>query len=174
MSRRSVTMAALAAAALGIVATGVSSASADRTAFPCPNPKVLPLGKIYGKNRGTTFCNDGAKATVLIGGKTKASFVGGVCWRNRTNLEVGIGTLITNDPRKSDPAGMLLTDNKPGDVLGDLFDLSKGTLGWTGPIKVKLTSKTKGTFAATPTAVKVNGKLTGSFSCKRILDAPDQ
>ena len=41
-------------------------------------------------------------------------------------------------------------------------------------MKVKLTGKTKGTFAATPIAVRVNGKLTGSFTCKRILDAPEQ
>jgi hypothetical protein len=170
--KRVVTFAVLATAAFGVV--GVSGASVDRAAFPCGNPKIEPVGKIYGKNRGSTFCNDGAKATVLIGGKTKVTFAGGVCWRNRTSLQVGIGTLVINDPKTSDPAGMLLTDVKPGDIVGDTFDLSKGTLDWTGPVKVKLSGKTKGTFAATSTAVRVNGKLAGSFTCKRVLDAPDQ
>jgi hypothetical protein len=38
----------------------------------------------------------------------------------------------------------------------------------------ELTGKSKGTFTATPTAAKINGNLTGSFTCKRILDAPNQ
>lgn len=173
--RRLVSTAVLSAAALGAI--GLASAGVTREApssFACPNPKLLPLGKIYGANRGTSYCNDGASATVVIAGKARLNLVGGVCWRNRTNLEVGIGTLITNAPKKSDPAGLLLTDNKPGDLLGDLLDLSKGTLGWTGPVKVKLTGKTKGTFASTSAGTAVNGKLTGSFTCSRILDAPNQ
>jgi hypothetical protein len=175
MTKTALTLTATAVLGLSLtVLTSVGVARDAAASFACPNPKVLPLGKIYGKSRGTSFCNDGARATVLIAGKPKLTLVGGVCWRNTTSLEVGIGTLITNDPKKSDPAGLLLTDEKPADVVGDTLDLSKGTLGWTGPVKVKLTGKNKGTFAATPTAAKVNGKLTGSFTCKRILDAPDQ
>lgn len=162
-------------AAVAAGAATMVSAQQSASSFPCGNPKIEPLGKIYGKNRGTTFCNDGAKASVLIKGKTKVNFVGGVCWRNKTSLQVGIGTLVINDPKKSDPAGMLLADAKPGDIVGDTVGLSKGTLDWTGPVKVKLAkNKKSGTFAATPIAVRVNGKLSGSFTCKRILDAPDQ
>ena len=163
---------AFAAVAAGAATMG--SAQQSASSFPCGNPKIEPLGKIFGKNRGTTFCNDGAKASVLIKGKTKVNLAGGVCWRNKTSLQVGIGTVVINDPKKSDPAGMLLADVKPGDFVGDTLSLSKGTIDWTGPVKVKLTGKTKGTFAATPIAVRVNGKLTGSFTCKRILDAPEQ
>jgi hypothetical protein len=162
------------AAALSALLAGVGGAHDATAAFPCPSdPKTQPLGKIYGKSRGTTFCNDGAKAVALVG-KTRVILAGGVCWRNRTSLQVGIGTVVINDPKKSDPAGMTLADAKPGDIVGDTVGLSKGTLDWTGPVKVKLTGKTKGTFAATPVAVRVNGKLSGSFTCKRILDAPDQ
>jgi hypothetical protein len=101
------------------------------------------------------------------------TLTGGVCWRNKTSLEIGIGTLVANAPVKSDPPGLLLTDVKPGDVVGDTLDLSQGKYGWTGPVTVKLTGK-KGTFTSTASGTAVNGKLTGSFVCKRILNAPNQ
>jgi len=43
----------------------------------------------------------------------------------------------------------------------------------TGPVTVKLAGK-KGTFVSTSARTAVNGKLTGSFSCKRIVNAPNQ
>ena len=167
--------AALAACLLTAGLAWGSSAQSSGASLACGDPKTQPLGKIYGANRGATYCNDGAKATVLIAGKPKLALVGGVCWRNRTSLEVGIVTLVTNKPLKSDPAGLLLTDTKPGDPVGDTLDLSRGTLGWTGPVKVKLgAGKKQGTFTGTPTANAVNGRLSGSFTCKRILYAPEQ
>lgn len=177
--RRGLRLVAAGAVAVAIVVAGMSlvsvgAARGTRAAFPCPNPKLLPIGKIYGANRGTSFCNDGAQATVIIAGKPKLTVLGGVCWRNRTNLEVGIGSLVINGRRKSDPAGLLLTDEKPGDPIGDTLNLSNGTFHWTGAVKVKLTGKTKGTFASTQAGTAVNGKLSGSFTCRRILDAPDQ
>jgi hypothetical protein len=166
-----------ATAVLGLSLTLLTSVGAARDAtgsFACPNPKVLPLGKIFGANRGTTFCNDGARATVIIAGKPRLTLVGGVCWRNKKDFEVGIGTVVTNGPKKSDPAGLWLIDVKPGDLIGDTLQLSRGTYDWTGPVKVTLTGKNKGTFAATATGAKVNGRLTGSFTCKRVLYAPEQ
>src|SRR5207247_10945467 len=121
-----------------------------------------------------SFRNDGAKAAVVIAGKPRLNLVGGVCWRNKTNLEVGIGSLVINGRKKSDPAGLLLTDEKPGDLIGDTLDLSRGAYHWTGPVKVKLTGKTKGTFTSTQIGTAANGKLTGSFTCRRILYAPEQ
>jgi hypothetical protein len=68
-----------------------------------------------------------------------------------------------------------LIDTKPGNIVGDTIDTGKGTLDWVGPVKAKLAkNKKSGTFSATATAVAVNGKLSGSFTCKRVLDAPDQ
>jgi hypothetical protein len=156
---------------------GAVSAAVERGAmssFPCGDPKTVPVGKIYGKNRGTQFCNDHATATIRIAGRPTLKLKGGVCWKNRTNLEIGIGTLVINGRKKSDPSGLLITDNPPGDIIGDLLDHSSGKYHWTGPIKVKLAGKTKGTFASTSAGTSVNGKLTGSFTCKRVLDAPDQ
>jgi len=151
-----------------------ADAERTRTRFACPSDlNTQPLGKVYGKSRGSVFCNDGATAIVKIAGRPTLNLKGGVCWRNKTNLEIGIGTLVSNDPAKTDPPGMLLTDNKPGDVLGDTLDLSQGKYGWTGPVTVKLVGK-KGTFTSTASGTAVNGKLTGSFTCKRILDAPNQ
>lgn len=167
--------AALTICLLTAALAGVSNAQRTGAAFACGDPKLEPLGKIYGKSRGTTFCDNGAKATVLIAGKPKLTLVGGVCWRNRTSLMVGIGTNVINDLRASDPAGLLLTDVKPGHVVGDTLELSKGTFDWTGPVKVKLgPGKKNGTFTSTSVGTAANGKLTGTFDCKRILDAPDQ
>ena len=149
-------------------------AQRERARFACPSDvNTQPLGKVFGKSRGSAFCNDGATAIVRIAGRPTLSVKGGVCWRNKTNLEIGIGTVVINDPVKSDPPGLLLTDNKPGGVLGDTLDLSQGKYSWTGPVTVKL-SGTKGTFTSTAASTSMNGKLTGSFTCKRILYAPNQ
>jgi hypothetical protein len=153
---------------------GAVDAQRERAQFACPSDlNTQPLGKVYGKNRGSAFCNDGATAMVKIAGRPALTLKGGVCWRNKTSLEIGIGTLVANAPVKSDPPGLLLTDVKPGDVVGDTLDLSQGKYGWTGPVTVKLAGK-KGTFTSTAAGTAVNGKLTGSFVCKRILNAPNQ
>jgi hypothetical protein len=150
------------------------SGSTTTASFACPSdPKTQPLGKIYGKNRGSSFCNDGAKASLVVKG-TKISLVGGVCWKSRDGFNVGIGTVV-NDRKKADPAGVWLIDTKPGNLVGNTIDTGKGTVDWVGPVNVKLAkNKKSGTFSATATAVAVNGKLSGSFTCKRVLDAPDQ
>src|SRR4051794_33995193 len=98
-------LALTATAVLGLSLTLPTSigAARDTSSFPCGNPLTEPLGKIYGANRGTTFCNDGARATLIIAGKPRLTLVGGVCWRNKTNLEVGIGSLVINGRKKSDP-----------------------------------------------------------------------
>jgi hypothetical protein len=163
-------------AVLGLSLTLLASVGAARDAtgsFACGNPKIEPLGTIFGANRGTTFCNDGATATLIIRGN-RTPLRGGVCWRNKKDLEIGIGTVVTNGPKKSDPAGLWLIDVKPSDRIGDTLQHSKGTYDWTGPVKVTLTGKTKGTFASTAMGTRVNGKLTGSFTCKRVLYAPEQ
>ena len=176
--KKKVALALIATAVAGLSLTALTSVGAARDvrgALACGNPKTTPLGEIFGANRGTTFCNDGASAKVIIKGKPKPPFLGGVCWRNKTNVKmIGVGSLVINGRKTSDPKGLLVTDEPPGDRIGDTLDLSMGLYHWTGPVKVKWTSKTSGTFAATSIAVTVNGQLTGSFHCKRVLYAPEQ
>jgi hypothetical protein len=161
------------ATAVAAALASVGSAQRVASSLACPpNPKTQPLGKIYGANRGTSFCNDGAKATALVR-KVRINVTGGVCWKSKDSFNVGIGTVVAGRRKKSDPPGMWLIDVKPGNIVGDTVDLGKGTIDWTGPVKVKLTGKT-GTFNSTSLGTSVNGKLTGSFTCKRVLDAPDQ
>jgi hypothetical protein len=177
-----VLIAAAAAAAVGSGLAGVSSAGIGGSAFACPSdPKTQPLGKIYGKNRGSSFCSDGASARASIG-TTKAiivNFKNGVCWKSRQGLNVAVGTIVVNDRKKSDPAGLWLQDYKPGGVVGDTLSAQSGATEWSGPVKITLTKGGKsGTFSGKRPKL-VNGKLTyipisGTFTCKRILDAPNQ
>jgi hypothetical protein len=154
-----------------------SGADSMSALFACPSdPKTKPIGKIYGKNRGSTFCNDGAKASAVVG-KTKLSFTGGVCWKSRESFNVGIGTAIAGKRRKADPPGFWLQDFKPGGLVGDLVDLGKGTLTWRGPVKVNRKQKTfsgKGVLLAGGKVTDTSASLKGSYACKRVLDAPDQ
>jgi hypothetical protein len=64
------------------------------TSFPCPrDSQTQLLGKIFGANRGSTFCNDGATAMAVIGtAKPKFANPGGVCWNGSDGFTVGIGT----------------------------------------------------------------------------------
>jgi hypothetical protein len=169
-----------AAAALGVLAAGMSSASNTASSFACPSdPKTQPLGKIYGKNRGSSFCGDGASARAMVGSSKQIVFKNGVCWKSRLGLNVAVGTVVVNDRKKSDPAGMWLQDFKSGGVVGDTLSAQSGATEWSGPVKVKLTKGGKsGTFSGKRPKL-VNGKLryipiSGTFTCKRILDAPDQ
>ena len=179
MRRYSSLVGVVVVAAFAALPLGYSSTST--TAFACPSdPRTQPLGKIYGKNRGTSFCNDGAKATAIVGTvKTKLSFTGGVCWKGSVGLNVAIGTLIPFERKAGEPPGFWLIDTKPGNILKDTVDAQRGTLTWNGPVKLKQSaSKKTGTFTGREPKL-VKGKLTyvaitGSYTCRRILDAPEQ
>ena len=164
-----------------VVVAAISAASVGRAqgctatfAWP-PDPKTQPLGKIYGANRGSTFCNSGATATAFVAGK-RLTFSGGVCWKSNDGFNVGIGTLIAGKRKKTDPPGFWLQDFKSAATFGQhSVDLAKGAVTWRGGVKV---NRTKKTFAG-KASVLVGGKLTsvsltGSYTCRRILDAPDQ
>jgi hypothetical protein len=180
MTRKTIVTCMLAAAAVGATLAGVSSATVAADSFACPNPKVLPLGKIYGKSRGTSFCNDGAQATAIVAGKKLAPFTGGVCWKNKEGVvQVGIGTMIGPKRIKSDPPGFVLIDVKPGGVIKDSVDLGNATVSWGFTVKVTYAAgKKSGNWSGVEPRL-VGGKLAhvpagGTFTCKRILDAPEQ
>lgn len=167
----------LGVALLGVA--GLASAGNQRdgsAVFSCPpDPKTQPLGQIFGANRGSTFCNSGATATAFVAVK-RLTFSGGVCWTSKDGFNVGIGTSIAGKRKKTDPPGFWLQDFKSAGTFGQhSVDLAKGAVTWRGGVKV---NRTKKTFAG-KTSVLVDGKLTyvsltGSYTCGRILDAPDQ
>jgi hypothetical protein len=177
--KRVLVASAAAAAFAAVVAVGNAHQFSGSFACP-PNPKTQPLGKIYGNNRGSSFCNDRARATAFIGKqRQKLTFAGGVCWKSKDAFSVGIGTAIAGKRLKADPPGFWLQDFKPRSYAKESVDLGKGTVTWGHSVKIKYAAgKKSGTWSGTePTLVK--GKLTyipakGSFTCKRVLDAPDQ
>lgn len=176
---------ALLVTAAGLAATG--GAGISDAAAKCGDPKTEPLGSIYGNNRGSTGCNDGASAKATLGGKTY-SFTGGVCWRETKSggFYVQIGTTFpgSRDRRTNDPSGFGVFDTSPGGFLKDrvYFGLTKAkkVISWSNSedmkLKVSRGSAPKGTFSGVETRL-VNGKLTkipasGSFSCERVLKVP--
>jgi hypothetical protein len=173
------TVALLIAAATVAAAAGARDAD---VAAKCGNPARESLGSIYGKNRGTTWCNDGASGTATLAGKTYA-FKGGVCFRDSVGFHVGIGTIIPGGWKKGDPAGLGIDDLKPGGYAKDgaYFGWTRGgklsTWDW-GDVKIKGSkgASPRGTFSGVrPTLV--GGKLTriparGTFTCKRVLKVP--
>lgn len=176
--RKVTAIAVLSAAALSAALAGASSAQSTYSVFACPSdPKTQPIGKIYGANRGSTFCSDGASARVSVG-STKAIIIylrNGVCWTSRQGFNVGIGTSIVGKRRQSDPEGLWLQDFKPGGFVKDSLGFGKGKVDWNGPVRI---NRAKRTFSGRAPKL-VNGKLTyvsvsGSYTCRKVLDAPEQ
>jgi hypothetical protein len=166
------------ATAAGVLATAGFASTGNardvRAAFPCPpDPKTQPLGKSAANRPGFTFCNDGAKATAIVAGK-KLTFTGGVCWKSKDGFSVGIGTELFGKRKKGDPPVFHLQDLSSG--LGShTVLLAKGTVTWSYSVAI---NRKKHTFAG-KSPVMVGAKLTyvsltGSYTCKRVLDAPKQ
>jgi hypothetical protein len=177
--RRYVAILSAAAVALtGATALAAAGQARDASArFACPKDTSRePVGRIYGNNRGSTFCNDGASASATVGGR-KLVFKGGVCFRDSTGLNVNIGTVFPGKRRRSDPKGFSLLDLKPGGFVKDTVNFGTRTVDWGAPVKLKLKRGGRsGTFSGTEPKL-VNGELayvkaSGSFSCKRVLRVP--
>lgn len=178
MTRLLIALVAALVAAVALASPG--GAREAGASFACPgDTSRQPIGKIYGANRGSTYCNDGATATATVAGKKLPSFVGGVCWRDKSRTTyVNIGMETSYKRRLSDPAGFSLSDVKPGGVLKDTVSLGRGTLTW-GSAPVKITwnaNRRSGTWSGKwPTLA--GGKLTyvggsGTFACRRFLEVP--
>jgi hypothetical protein len=123
------------------------------------------------------FCGP-AKATAKVAGKTYAPS-GGSCTKTSKYVNINVGTLVLNGPKKKYSYFGLLVGQYPGAPTGAKASPKDGTyagglvsLVWKGKAysadtNVKITLKknrTAGTFSGvghfTP-----NLKLTGSFSC---------
>jgi hypothetical protein len=158
--------------------TAIAGASEATATFACPKDTSRePIGRIYGANRGSTFCNDGATATAIVGG-TKLSFTGGVCWKDSASiLNVSIGTSIAGKRRATDPPGFWLIDQKPGGIVKDSAEFGKGSTSWGHTVVIKYKAdRRSGTFSGTEPRL-AGGKLTyvkasGTFACKRVLTVP--
>lgn len=183
------TSALVACATIATIATiltssdDVGAASSPAQSFPCPNPKVAPLGKSLGI-RGYVSCNDGATGSVTFKGKTY-KFSGGVCYKDSTRpLAVEIGATIAKRV-VSDMPGLSLLAKAPGNLaLADTIDFGVADGGkvvsWNGPVVIASTRALSGTFKDATFEVvnkkatfKASGAiLTGAYTCKRVLDVP--
>ena len=170
-------LSALAAAAV----TGTGAAVNVSPYAACPDPKTAPLGKSVGI-RGYSACNDGASAVAVVSGVTYR-FSGGVCWKDSTlPLNVDIGTIV-NDRAKTDPPGFGIVAVTKGSPISDSIDfgLTKGgkTLGFRGPVTLTYKPGRRSATFKGKVLREANGKVltgtvpvTGSFTCKRILNVP--
>lgn len=165
--RATVVIVLLVAAAALATAGGASSRQAGCTAHTFTS----------GDSSGMVFCGP-AKATVKVAGKTSA-LSGGLCTKTSKYVNVNIGTLVLNGPKKKYSYFGLLVGQYPGAAAGAKASPKDGTfsgglisLVWKGKsysadTNVKITLKknrTAGTFSGvghfTP-----NIKVSGSFSC---------
>jgi hypothetical protein len=164
------------AAVAGAASAGVTREA--KVSFACPrDTSRQPVGKIYGANRGTSFCNDGATATATVAGTRLPTFRGGVCFSDSSGFNVGIGTSLQGKRRASDPAGFWLVDVKPGRFVKDSVHLAKRSASWGYTVALKRKGgRLRGSWSGTEPRL-VGGQLTrikasGTFTCKRVLKVP--
>lgn len=165
----------------GVAAASQATAGGARdaaSAFAC-DPSRAPLGKSVGALGATAWCNDGATATAVVGGKPELRFTGGVCWRDSTGFYVDIGTTPGGTRRSASPAGFEILDNKPRAFAKDSVHLGKDGVIWDGAVVLKPkpgSGGKKGNWAGSGYR-RVGGKLiptkgSGSFSCNHIFTVP--
>ena len=180
MVRRLSVTVGLASLSVAVLAAAGGATTSSRSAA-CPDPNTAPLGKSVGV-RGYSACNDGAFASVIVGGEAYR-FRGGVCWKDsQLPLNVDIGTIV-HDRVKSDPPGFGIVVAAKGSPISDSvsFGLNKGgkLLEFAGPVTLKYKAGRLGATIKGKVLKTVNEKVltgtvpvSGSFTCKQILKVP--
>ena len=133
-----------------------------------------------GQRRGSTWCNDGATATLRLSASPRSAkvpaslrFVGGFCTQSkRGDRYVQVGTRISpaDSRKRTDPQGLHLI--KPRTSTSPWLELGTPTLTWENYAKTTWNGL-RGTFSGT-SDVFVGGAVrkvtvTGSFVCRRIV-----
>ena len=185
MTRLVIALALTLATAAVLTAAGGARVTAT-AAFTCPqNPAASPSTlwvKNYGGYRGSTWCNDGATASVSLhadvpGVKIPASlsFAGGLCTQTKDGsryLQIGTRISPASKRKPEDPKGLFL--NKPTTNMGGgkWLDIGTPTFRWAAKVTIGWTGL-KGNYSGT-TGIWIgdkftNVKATGTLACKRIV-----
>ncbi len=186
MTRLALTLILAVAAAAVLAATG-GARQAATNAFLCPqNPAAKPSA-LWVKNvgpgfRGSTWCNDGATAKLTLKATPQApgvppalSFSGGLCTQLKDGsryLQIGTRISPSSKRKSTDPKGLFL--NRPNNTNGGgpYLDLGTPTFRWADDVKISwagLTGTYSGSSDMWVNDVFTTVKVTGSFSCKRIV-----
>ena len=171
---------AVALAATGALAT--TGGAREAAGFTCPKSVTTSQSptawvKNYDGYRGSTWCDDGATASVQVSVPPKSlAFTGGVCTQSKKNgsLYLQIGTRVSpaKNRKAKDPKGLFLNNPTASTGLDKWLDIGTPTLQWADNVTIAWKGL-KGTFSG-KTGLWINDKYTivkasGSFACKRIV-----
>lgn len=184
----------LAAGAMGAATLAGGGAARDAAAtFKCPANAAATPHTLWVKNykgfRGSTWCNDGATASVTIVsrlasnnkivGSTKLFFSGGLCTKSKQTgsrfLQFGTRVSPLDKRVPEDPPGLFVNDQTAASGADDYGQIGKAKIKWQENVKFAWKAGTKsGTFSGNESQWDDNNerllvKASGSFTCVRLV-----
>lgn len=176
MHRVVLALAALSAAAAGLIAAAGTGAAA--TPFVCPKDAGVKDTQKWVRDtadrRGSVWCDDGATATVTMSvPPSKLVFKGGVCTSATTGKFISIGVLISGKRKASDPPGFKTLKWKASTGTPEAAAFSQaGKFGWSDEVKITwngLSGSWSGSDGQWINDKYVDVKASAKFTCKRIV-----